>query len=221
LLILMKIKDRRHPKGRTFKGVNFKGLSFDLKLFMLLSGIFALGSFSYSFLLIFSKEAGVGAGDVPLFYLIFTAVASVVSILFGKLSDRIGRRSVIAISFTIWAFVCATFLLSKDITTLVLAFILFGLHKGSLEPVQRTLVSELAPSHLKASTLGGYQMVIGMAALPSSLGAGIIWVTFGSNVPFIISLFLTVVSMYLLIFIRKDIHKDHPRKGEVNGPVAE
>ncbi|MBN1540069.1 MAG: MFS transporter [Candidatus Thermoplasmatota archaeon] len=202
VLIFWRIRDRRPGPGRTFRGIKLGGMSPDLRLFMVISGIFALGSFSYSFLLIFSREAGVGTGSVPLFYLLFTAVASTVSILFGKLSDRIGRRTVIAISFAMWALVCLFLIVSDDILVLVLAFVLFGLHKGSLEPVQKTLVSELAPSHLKAASLGGYQMVIGLCALPSSLGAGLIWTYLGSTVPFMISLCLTGISLVLLMFMR-------------------
>ncbi|MGA1866169.1 MAG: MFS transporter [Thermoplasmatota archaeon] len=202
VLILWKIQDKHPGPGRIFQGIKLGGLSSDLRLFMVISGIFALGSFSYSFLLIFSKEAGMETGSVPLFYLLFTTVASAVSVGFGKLSDRIGRRTVIAISFALWALVCLFLLVSDDLPVLILAFVLFGLHKGSLEPVQKTLVSELAPSGLKASVLGGYQMVIGMCALPSSLGAGLIWTYLGSTVPFMISLCLTALSLLLLNFMR-------------------
>ncbi|MBN1390577.1 MAG: MFS transporter [Candidatus Thermoplasmatota archaeon] len=202
LLILWKIREAGPGSRVAYKGCNFKGMSSDLRLFMVISGVFALGSFSYSFLLIFSREAGIGTGFVPFFYLLFTTVASAVSFLFGRLSDRIGRKFVIAISFVLWALVCLSLLISDGLPFLISAFVLFGLHKGSLEPVQKTLVSELAPHELKAGTLGGYQMVIGLCALPSSLGAGLMWMLLGPGVPLMVSLCLTVISLILLYFMK-------------------
>jgi len=198
MLIFRRIRERKTSKARAYKGISFRSISSSLRVYILLSGIFALGSFSYSFLLIFSRDTGVAEGTVPVFYLLFTAVASVFSILFGRLSDRIGRERVIMLSLVIWAGVCSLMVIYSTMFSLIISFLLYGLHKGSLDPVQGSLVSEMAHPDLKASTIGGFQMIIGLCALPSSLIAGILWDSLGPRVPFFLSIILTGISMMLL-----------------------
>jgi len=69
--------------------------------------------------------------------------------------------------------------------------------------VQRTFVCELAPKEFRASCLGGFQMVIGLCALPASFVAGVLWDTLGILVPFYLSLFLTIISGIMLLFVKK------------------
>lgn len=137
-------------------------------------------------------------------YLIFTTVASIFSLPFGKLSDKIGRKFVIALSFIFWMVVCFIFIFIKNYLAFILAFILYGLHKGALEPVQRTFVSELAPPDYRASGLGGFQMIVGLCALPSSLIAGFLWDKINIFAPFYFSAVLTFLAIIMLIFFVKE-----------------
>ena len=84
-----------------------------------------------------------------------------------------------------------------------MVFILYGMHKGALDPVQKTLVAELAPTPYRASCLGGFQMVVGVCALPASLIAGLLWESFGRFAPYYLSLALTAAAASLLIFVRE------------------
>jgi MFS family permease len=201
-LIIFLIKERRRKQIKLYKGITFKQISGNLRLFIILSSIFALGSFSYSFLLIYAKQFGFQITTIPILFLVFTAVASLMSIPFGKLSDRIGRKTVLMISYTFWALLCLTFLFVKSYTAIIFAFILYGLHMGSLDPVQKTFVSELAPKKFRASVLGGFEMVVGLVALPASLTAGFLWDTIGLTIPFAFSLGLTVIAMIMLMFVK-------------------
>jgi len=51
--------------------------------------------------------------------------------------------------------------------------------------------------------LGGFQMVIGLCALPASFIAGVLWDTLGVLVPFYFSLILTIISGIMLFFVSK------------------
>ncbi len=203
LLIITFVRETKHSDRKIFKGVSFKDLDSNFRLFLFLSAVFALGSFSYSFLLISSKQLGYQIEFVPILYLIFTAVAAVFSFPFGRLSDRIGRKPVLVLSLVFWSALCLIFVFVQSYLMIGLTFVLYGLHKGSLEPVQKTLVSELAPAEYRASSLGTFQMVTGLLTLPSSLIAGILWEKVGLPAPFILSAILTVVSAVMLLFVRE------------------
>lgn len=204
ILVILFIKDKK--TGRIFKGISFRDLTFNFKLFLLLSAIFAIGSFSYSFLLIFAQSAGFQATLVPILYLVFTVVASLTSLPFGKLADIASRKLVMILSYVIWALMCAGFILVESLVGIALLFVLYGLHRGAIEPVQKTLVSELSPERYRASMLGAFQLVVGICALPASLVAGFLWDTFGKFAPFTLSLGLATVATVLMLFV-KDTHQ--------------
>ena len=173
-------------------------------LFLILSAIFAVGSFSYSFLLIYAKEFGFRTAFVPVLYLIYTGTASLAAFPFGKLADIIGHKTVMAISFCLWIFIGITVLVTHHILAVISIFVLFGMHKGAIEPVQKAIVTELAPATLRASYLGIYQMVTGLCAFPASLIAGLLWDQVGMNMPFILSIGLTGTALLLLPFVHTE-----------------
>lgn len=201
LLIFFFIKEEKEVEKKIFKGLKLGDLDRNFRFFLFLSTLFALGSFSYSFLLIFAKNLNFSIVSLPILYLIFTGTASVSSLPFGMLSDKIGRKKVLILSFLLWALVCITLIASPTHLSVLFAFILYGLHKGGMDTVQKAFVSELCPSEYRASALGGFQMLIGLAALPASFLAGLAWDMINPLAPFCFSLGLTVVSIVLLMFV--------------------
>jgi len=202
-LIFILIREDKPADEKIYKGLSFKDLDNNFILFLLSSSFLALGSFSYSFLLIYAKQFGFQATFIPVLYLIFTAVASVFSLPFGKLSDKVGRKPVLVLSYFLWGLVCLGFVFIQTYLAIILSFVLYGLHRGSLDTVQKAFVAELCPREYRASSLGGFQMVVGLCALPASLIAGVLWDSVGLYVPFIFSLCLTFLSMLLLVFVKE------------------
>ena len=193
----------KEPALSLSKGLALKDLDNNFKLFLFLSVLFSLGSFSYSFLLIYARSLGFKASFVPVLYLVFTAVAAIFSLPFGRLSDKVGRKTVLVMSYILWGIVSLCFLFFKSHAAIFLAFFLYGLHKAALEPVQKTFVAELAPAQYRASALGGFQMMTGLCALPASLAAGLLWDKIGMFMPLFLSLGLTTAATVMLIFVKE------------------
>lgn len=201
LLVLIFIKERKAK--RIYKGLSFNQLTKNLKLFTFVSILFALGSFSYSFLLIFASDFGFKVTFIPVLYLIFTLTASIMSLPFGKLADKFSRKSIIIISYTFFGLMCIGFISLKTQLGLMFLFVVYGLHKAALEPVQRAFISELSPVEFRASVLGAFQMVIGLCALPASVIAGLLWEFIGMYAPFSFSLGLSTLSIILMMFVKE------------------
>jgi MFS family permease len=203
-LVYKTIKDPAAADKKIFKGFSIAKTSIHFKFLLLLSGFFALGAFSYSFLLLFAARSGIATRFIPPLYLLFTLVASLTSLQFGRLSDKLkSRKAVMLMSFLFWMAVCLTLILSQSIAAIIFAFIVYGLHRGSLDTIQNVFVAEMAPPEFKASSLGLFQLVIGVFALPASLGAGILWNSLGDLAPFKLSLGLTLIAAIILLFIKE------------------
>ncbi len=203
ILIVIRIKEKHEPSPGIYKGLTLRHIDRNLALYFGLNAVFALGSFSYSFLLVYAKDFGFRTGFVPVLYLIFTASAALFSLPFGRLSDRIGRKPVLFMSLGFWAAVCLGVLSLRAMLLFPAVFVFYGIHKAALDPVQRTLVTELCPPQFRASVLGGFQMIVGLCALPASLLAGWLWDTMGRYSPFYLSIGLTAVAAVLLLFVKE------------------
>ena len=209
VMLILFTKEAGQEK-RIFKGLSFASFDRNLKTYMFLSALFSLGSFSYSFLIVASQRSGIHIESVIGLYLLFTLVASIFSYPFGKLSDSIGRKKILYLSFLCWGLTTLLFIIWNTYLGLILAFILYGLHRAALEPVQKTMVAEFSEKTVVASTLGAFQMVIGLCALPASILAGILWDTISPQAPFYLSLFLTAIAGILLTRVRETKKSSSP-----------
>jgi MFS family permease len=204
-LIYKYIKENKVSDKKLFAAFTFKDLDANFKLFLVLNSVFTLGAFSYSFLLIFAGKSGFKATYLPVFYLIITVTAAFFSLPMGKLSDKIGRKKLMYLAFILWAAICISFILSTNAIVIFAVFVLYGLHKAALETVQKTYTSELCPDRFRATGLGVFQMAIGICALPASLIAGVLWDKINMHAPFYLSLTLSLVACFMLLFVKEDI----------------
>ncbi|OGP88410.1 MAG: hypothetical protein A2031_10050 [Deltaproteobacteria bacterium RBG_19FT_COMBO_43_11] len=204
-LIYKYIKENKVSDKKLFADFTFKDLDGNFKLFLFLNSVFTLGAFSYSFLLIFANKSGFKVTYLPIFYLIITITAAVFSLPMGKLSDKVGRKKLMYLAFILWAAICVSFILSNNSFVVFAVFVLYGLHKAALETVQKTYTSELCPECFRATGLGVFQMAIGICALPASLIAGFLWDKINMQAPFYLSLALSLVSCFMLLFVKEDI----------------
>jgi MFS family permease len=86
---------------------------------------------------------------------------------------------------------------------IVLTFVIYGLHRGILDTVQATFVSELSPVSYRATGIGVFQMAVGLCALPASLVAGLLWDQISIFAPLYFSIVLTLIATVLLMFVKE------------------
>jgi len=205
-IIFFAVKDRRRdPDRKICKGLRLKDIDANFGLFLFLSAIFSLGAFSYSFLLVFANKFGFAIYQIPVLYLLFTFVASVASLPFGRLSDKLkSRKAVMAIAYGLWLAVCLGSVFARSWWAIIAIFIVYGLHRAAIDTIQATFVSELSPAIYRAGSLGIFQLVTGLCALPASIAAGFIWDKWGMEAPFYLSAALTAVAISMIFFVKEN-----------------
>lgn len=151
-------------------------------LLLLFVGIFSLGAFNFSFVLLNAREAGVSVPLIPLFYAVINVAHTLVAIPVGLLSDKVGKEEVLVVGYGIFLTTALLLLLShKNVFYAFLIAVIFGVYFGIVETVQRALIPRYAESALRGTAYGLYYLVVGSAFLGANAIVGTLWECFGSS----------------------------------------
>jgi MFS family permease len=171
-------------------------------IFVAASGLFTLGNSSDAFIALRSQALGVSVRDLLLIVIAFNIVDAVVAWPVGALSDRIGRRRLIAVGWSLYALTYAGFALAGGSAAVLPLWLLYGAYYGVNEAVGRALVADLARPELRATAFGIVNAVTGLAILPASIIAGLLWDRVGQAAPFWFGALCAVGGLVLLAFVR-------------------
>jgi len=183
----------------------------EFRLFMLVLTLFTLGNSTDAFLLLKLTDAAGSTQFIPLIWSALHVVKATVSVVGGSWSDRIGRRSVIAIGWIVYAGVYAGFALSDALPLLIAWFLLYGFYFGFAEGTEKALVADLAPASRRGFAFGVYTAVQGLGALAASIVFGLIWNAYGSAAAFGVGAALALVATALLFVIIDPLHATNSR----------
>jgi MFS family permease len=153
-------------------------------LFVLASGLFTLGNSSDAFLALRSQNLGLTLLALLLTIVAFNATNAIVAWPAGALSDRIGRRGLIATAWLIYATCYAGFAIANSAVWVVPLWIGYGTYYALSEGVGKAMVADLAPTDLRATAFGILNAVQGLMILPASLIAGLLWSLIAPPAPF-------------------------------------
>jgi len=182
-------------------------------LFVVASGLFALGNSSDAFLSLRSQQLGVDVRDLLVMIVAFNMANALVSWPVGALSDRVGRRVLVAIAWTIYAVAYAGFALAGSAGWVAPLWILYGTYYGVNEAVGRALVADLAPADLRATGYGIVNAVVGLLVLPASIVAGLLWDRIAPGAPFWFGAACAAAALVLLVVAVRPVRPVSPKVG--------
>lgn len=193
----------REARRGTSVGASFRAgvgsLSPEFRLFVAIATLFALGNFSWAFLILRAREMGIAAEHAILLYMFHNLVYALVSLPAGVLSDRAGRRPVIALGYCIFGLTCVGFALATSAWHGLLLFAAYGSFRGVVEGVQKAYVADLVAPELRGTAMGAFDTSVGLAMFPSSFIVGIIWASVSSSAAFVYGAVLSFASAALLL----------------------
>lgn len=168
----------------------------------LVGSMMMLARFSEAFLLIKAAEVGLPVRYIPLALVVMSLAYALTSYPVGALSDRIGRRGLLAAGLAV--LLIADFMLGFG-TTIGAVFAgvaLWGLHMGLTQGLLAAMVADTAPTDMRGTAFGVFSLISGVVVLIASVLAGYLWDTQGSWATFMASAAFTAVAMMLFPFIR-------------------
>lgn len=204
LVALTMVRERTKPAAAREEAatVSFRGLGRPFAVFAAISMVFALGNSSDALLILRAQDLGAQAATVPLMYFAFNVVAASLARLFGRRSDRVGRRRVLVAGFATYALVYAGFALARHAWAPWALFIAYGVPYALTEGLARAFVVDLVPESVRATAIGTYTFLLGLATLLSSTVAGILWDAVSHSAPFALSAALMAASAAALALAR-------------------
>jgi len=177
---------------------DFRTLSPAYRWYLLVVGIFSLGNSSDAFLLLRAGDMGVDPRHLLLLYATFNVVEALLAYGAGSLTDRIGRRPVVAAGYLVFAAVYLGFALLHGPAAVWGLFMGYGLYYTFTQGAQRALAADLARPERRAADLGMFHMIVGLCALPASLAAGWLYTLF-KPAPFLLGAGAAALATTLLV----------------------
>ena len=208
VFLILFIKENRSKKQVTgqepYVKISLSKLPRNLKLFIFVSSIFAIGHFGYAFLLLKVQNIGLSDNTAVLFYVFFYIIYTIFVIPSGILSDKVGRKPVLIGGYILFVITSIGLMFSTSFNFVLFFFIVYGIFYAMIDGVQRAFVVDLAPSELKATALGTFHTAIGIVALPSGFIAGLIWDTISPEGTFLYAILLTILALILFNFVKNN-----------------
>jgi MFS family permease len=178
-------------------------------LLLIITGIFGIGAFNFSFILLRASDLGISDTFIPLVYATINVVHTAVGIPFGILADKAGKEKVLIIGYSVFAISTVLMLLFSGNTfyAYILAAV-FGLYMGISETAQRAVVPKYVVSELRGTAYGLYNVVIGATFFVANVIFGFLWDNYSLDTAVSYSIIMTVAAILgMFIFIRRHHHK--------------
>ena len=143
--------------------------------FILIAALFALGNSSDAFLILRAGQVGVPTVLIPAVYLLFNLIYALSAIPVGIIADRFGKKRLILIGFLLFAGLYYGFAVAAHPRAIWLLFAAYGLFMGLTEGIQKAFLASIIPPDCKATAFGVYATAVGLTTLPASIIAGLLW----------------------------------------------
>jgi MFS family permease len=187
-LLLLGVREpdvqRTEKRSNPIRRDNLRRLGADYWWVVGVGAVFTLGRFSEAFLVLRAQQGGIAVALVPLVMVAMNLVYAGSAYPFGKLSDRMRHTTLLAWGLAV--LIAADLVLAMDAhwATVLAGVALWGIHMGMTQGLLATMVADTAPTDLRGTAYGFFNLVSGVAMLVASALAGWLWDRWGASFTF-------------------------------------
>lgn len=149
------------------------------------ASLMTMARISDAFLILRASDQGLPLWAVPLVLVVLNAVDTATSWPVGVLADRIGKRGLLLAGFAVLALANLVLGLGTGLGAVFVGVALWGLHMGLTQGLLAAMVADAAPSSLRGTAFGIYNLLTGLALFLGNGLAGLAWTGFGAQATFL------------------------------------
>lgn len=207
LLLIIALREPGQAEGSASPGhpltfSDIKRLPRRFWLVVMLGAVFTLARFSEAFLILRAQDVGLSIAYVPAIMIVMNVVYALFAYPAGLAADRLSARKLLI--FGLGLLVVAAVILAKatSAASAFLGVVFWGLHMAFTQGLLAKLVADTAPSELRGTAFGLFNLVSGGALLLASVIAGLLWTLYGASATFMAGAFFAALAATGLIFYR-------------------
>ncbi|MFA3782311.1 MFS transporter [Melioribacteraceae bacterium 4301-Me] len=174
------------------------------KIILILLTIFSLVNSSDVFLILKSKYITHSDNYAITGYIFYNIIYAFSSYPSGILSDKFGKKKVLAFGLLIFSFVYFGFAFNNNLLLMFIFFAFYGLYAAATEGISKAWISDIIIPRYKGSAIGLLNSFVSVAVMIGSFGAGVIWDKFGSTAPFLVSAVVSFVVATIFFFMKDE-----------------
>jgi MFS family permease len=202
VLMVLAVREKKVAVQSKVKiDLSYRQFPASYRKYLLATALFGVGNSSNAFLILQTKDLGVSFKNTILIYAAFNLVAALISYPSGNLSDKLGRKNILLVSFIIFLITYAGFAFTKNLWLIGGLFCLYGLYQGIFRSVGKAMAADLVPAHLRASGIGWYSTMVGLSGLIASIVAGQLWDKVGHTAVFLYGAAFSIIGIISLIIL--------------------
>ncbi|MGA9364335.1 MAG: MFS transporter [Bacteroidota bacterium] len=204
---VVKAKFRAANPDLTFRA-SLRNLPSRFKIFLVAVGIFGMGDFAHTLLIlratqILTPANPLDAGKLAIsLYVVHNVVYALGSYPLGALGDKIGKKVVLVGGYFIGAAMSVGLLFhTSSYTYLAILFVLGGFYIAVQDALEKAIAAELLPDELRGTGYGTLATVNGIGDFVSSTVVGLLWTGFSPAAGFgyaAILMFLGALALFRL-----------------------
>jgi len=203
LMLLFGVQEPKHLRrsqhGNPIKRTNLRRLSSAYWWVVVLGAVFTLARFSEAFLVLRAQQGGMPIALVPLAMVAMNVVYSATAYPFGRLSDSMGHRKLLAWGLLVLIAADLVLASSADTPIVIAGVALWGVHVGMTQGLLAKMVADTAPADLRGTAYGFFNLVGGIAMLFASILAGLLWDNYGAEFTFFAGAGFCVIALFILL----------------------
>ncbi len=182
-------------------------------LLLIISGIFGIGAFNFSFILLRASDLGISENLIPLVYATINVAHTAIGLPSGILADKVGKEKVLIIGYSVFAVSTALMLvLSQNTLYAYILAAIFGLYIGISETIQRAVIPMYIASELRGTAYGLYNVVIGTTFFVANVVFGFLWDNFSLTAAVSYSMITAITAVAgMFMFIKSYSHNHTAR----------
>ena len=207
------VRERRAeiPAKKTFVA-GLRGLPREFRLFLAAAGLFGLGDFSHTLLILYATQqltagrgAAVAASIAVGLYLLRNVFYAAFAYAGGWLGDNVPqRKAVLAGGYSVALGMALLLATGKSrLTVLIVVFALAGIFTGVVEALEDSITAEIVPQSQHGMAYGTLAAVNAVGDFASSIVVGALWTAISPSAAFATAGVLFAAATVLILSLRE------------------